>query len=195
MSRKIDYPKCTTLTKGTVVLDEILHNYFKDLLLHDVICENCSSDGFKSIKSTFTVSIYIKESPIVLKILFQRGSYDSSTLVDTKNELKVAIPSEHLFKQPSSIERISYTLVSLINHYDDSLDCVHYVSDVFDSRTRIWWHFGDDNLTEISDLPKRVHYRETREPTENKKKNRLIQGSKKVLFVVYISTSHLTKHS
>ena len=73
----------------------MLQNYFKDSLLHDVICENCSSDGFESIKSTFTVPRYIKEPPTVLKILSQRGSYDSITLVATKNELKVAIPSEY----------------------------------------------------------------------------------------------------
>ena len=36
-----------------------------------------------------------------------------------KNELKVAIPSEYLYKQSSSNEKISYTLVSLINHDGD----------------------------------------------------------------------------
>ena len=49
----------------------------------------------------------------------------------TKNELKVAVLSEYLFKQPSINEKISYTLVSLINHDGDSLDCGHYVSDIF----------------------------------------------------------------
>ena len=38
----------------------------------------------------------MQEPPTVLKILFQRGSYDSTTLVATKNEDKVAIPSECL---------------------------------------------------------------------------------------------------
>ena len=50
--RKIDHPKCTILTKDTAVLDVILQNYFKDSFLDDVICENCSSGGSKSIKST-----------------------------------------------------------------------------------------------------------------------------------------------
>ena len=98
-----------------------------------------------------------------------------------------------MFKQPSRNEKISYTLVSLINYDGDSLDCGHYISDVFDSSTDIWWHCDDDNITEISDLPKGVYYRETHEPT--KKKNILIHGSKKVLFVDYIRTIHLTKHS
>ena len=62
------------------------------------------------------MSIHIEEPPTVLKIIFQRGSYDITTLVATKNEVKVAIPSEYMFKQPSSYEKISYTLVSLINH-------------------------------------------------------------------------------
>ena len=63
LPRKIDNPKCTTLTKGTVDLDMMLQNYFKDLFLDDVICENCSSGGSESIKSTFTMSRYLKEPP------------------------------------------------------------------------------------------------------------------------------------
>ena len=100
LSRQIDHTKYTSLTKGTVVLDEMLQNYFNDSLLHDVICENCSSHGSESIKSTFTVSRHIEEPPTVLKILFQRGSYDISTIVATKNEVNVAITSEYMFKQP-----------------------------------------------------------------------------------------------
>ena len=190
--RQIDHKKCNILTKDIVVLDVMLQNYFKDSLLHDVICGNCSSDGSESIKPTFTVSIYIKEPPTVLKILFQRGSYDSATLVATKNELEVTIPSEYIFKQPSSNYKMSYTLVLLINYDGDSLDCGNYVSDVFDSSTGIWWHCDDDNITEISDFPKGVYYRETHERTKNKKE--LMQRSTYILFVVYIRTTHLTKH-
>ena len=42
-SRQIYHPKYTSLKKGTVVLDQMLQNYFNDSLLHDVICKNCSS--------------------------------------------------------------------------------------------------------------------------------------------------------
>ena len=83
-SREIDHQKCTTLTKGTVVLDVMLQNYFKDSLINNVICENCSSGGSESIKSTLTVSIYLKKTLSVFKILLQRGSYDITTLVATK---------------------------------------------------------------------------------------------------------------
>ena len=81
LSRQIDHTKFTTLTKGTVLLDVMSQNYFKDSFLYGVICENCSLGGSESIKSTFTVSRYIKEHPTVLKILFQRGSCDSTTIV------------------------------------------------------------------------------------------------------------------
>ena len=73
-----------------------------------------------------------------------------------KNKLKVAIPLEILYKQPSSKEKISYTLVSLINHDDESLYYGHYVSDVFDATTEIWWHCDDENITQISNLPRGV---------------------------------------
>ena len=42
-------------------------------------------------------------------------------------------------------------------------------------------------------LPKGVYYRETQKLTKNK--NKLMQGSTDVLFVLYIRTSHLSKHS
>ena len=113
--------------------------------------------------------------------------------MDKKNEVKVAIPSEYMFKKPSRNEKISNTLVSLIKHDSDSLDCRHYFSDVFDISTGIWWHCDDDNITEMSDLPKGVYYRETQEPTKNKKI--LMHGSTKVFFVVHIRTSHMKKHS
>ena len=138
------------------------------------------------------MSRHIKEPPTVLKILFQRGSYDITTFVTTKNEVKVGIPSEYMIKLQSSNEKISYTLVSLVNHYGNSLDCGHYISDFFYSSTEIWWHCDDDNITELSDLPEGVYYRETHKPT---KKKRLMMGSSKVLSVVYIRTSHLTQHS
>ena len=101
------------------------------------------------------MSIYLKKPPLVLKILFQRGTYDKTTIMATKNELKVAIPSEYFFKKPSSNEKISYTLVSLINHDGGSLDCGHYVIDAFDSSTGIWLHCDDDNITQISYFTKR----------------------------------------
>ena len=68
-------------------MDEIFQKYFNDSLLHYVLCDNYSSLGSKSIKTTFTVSRYIKEPPTVLKILFQRGSYDITTFVTPKNEI------------------------------------------------------------------------------------------------------------
>ena len=87
--RQIDHPKCTILTKDTVVLSFILQNYYKNSFLDDVICENCSSGGFESIKSTFTESIYLKKPPSVFKILFHRQNYDMTTYVFTKMNLKL----------------------------------------------------------------------------------------------------------
>ena len=84
--RQIYHPKCTILIKDTVVLDVILQKYFKDLFIDDVVCENNSSGGSESIKSTFTVSIYLKKPLSVLKILIQRGTYDMTNYVATKNE-------------------------------------------------------------------------------------------------------------
>ena len=79
--------------------------------------------------------------------------------------------------------------MSTINHDGDSSYCGHYVSDVFDANMGIWWHCDAENITQISDLPKRVYSRESH------KKNRVISGSTDLLFVFYIRTSHLKKYS
>ena len=60
--------------------------------------------------------------------------------------------------------------MSLINHDGDSLDCVHCVSDVSSDRTGIWWHCDDDNITQISDIPKGVYYSERYTKTKKGKK-------------------------
>ena len=82
--RQIDHPECTILIKDTFVLDVILHKYFRDSFLDDVICENSSSGGSESIKSTFTVSRYLKKPPSLLKIIFERGNYDRTTYIATQ---------------------------------------------------------------------------------------------------------------
>ena len=117
--RKIYHPKCTILANDTVILDVIFQNYFHESLLEDVICENFSSGGSESIKSTFTVSRYLRELPSFFKILFQRGTYYMTNYVAIKNELKVSITSEYLYKKPSINDKISYILVSLIKHDGD----------------------------------------------------------------------------
>ena len=57
-----------------------------------------SSGGSESIKSTFTVTRYLKKPPSVLKILLQIGTYDINSGEAVKNNFKVAIPSEYLYK-------------------------------------------------------------------------------------------------
>ena len=44
------------------------------------------------------MSRYLKEPPSVLKNLFQREKYDTTTGEDIKNELKVSIPLELFYK-------------------------------------------------------------------------------------------------
>ena len=60
--------------------------------------------------------------------------------------------------------------MSLINHNGDLLDYGNSVSDIFDASTGIWWHCDDDNITQISDLPKVVYIidRDTKNKKENK---------------------------
>ena len=58
-------------------------------------------------------------------------------------------------------------------HDVSSLDCGNFVSGVFDANTEIWWHCDDDNIPQISDLPKGVYIRESHKKN-NVKLNRCI---------------------
>ena len=103
--RQIDHTKCTILANDIVVLDVIFQNYSQESLLEDVICENSSSGSSESIKSTLTMYIYLTEPPSVLKILFQRGTYDMTTGEAMKNELKVPITVELCTKNHKVMRR------------------------------------------------------------------------------------------
>ena len=63
-----------------------------------------------------------------------------------KNEHKIAIPLGFLYKIPSIIDNISYTLVSLIMHYFDSW-IVYIMSVMFLIPTQ---EFGDTLMMTIS---------------------------------------------
>ena len=129
------------------------------------------------------MSRYLKEPSSVLKIIFQIVTYDKTTGEAIKNELKVAIPLEYFYKQPSRNENVQYTLVSLINRDGDSLDFGHYIGDVFDANTGICWQCDDDNITQISDVPKGVYIVESHKKIDVRINRRI--------FFVYIRTSHL----
>ena len=62
-SRQIFHLKCAILANNTIVLDVIFKNYFQESVFEDVIYINFSSGSSESIKSTLTVSIYLKEPP------------------------------------------------------------------------------------------------------------------------------------
>ena len=163
-------------------MDDRFKNYSKEALIEDVICDNCSLVHSESKKSSFALWRNLKEPPSVLKILPQIGTYDMTTFQAIKNEYKVAIPSEYFIKKPLGNDNIPYTVVSLIRDFG------HYVSDVFDFNTGLWWHCDDANITEVSNFIEGVYTREIHKPNKTRK---LVSGSKDILFVVYIRIEDL----
>ena len=60
-------------------------------MLEGVKCKNGSSGSSESIKSTFAVSLYLKEPPSGFKIILQRGIYDMTTSEAIKMTLKLLL--------------------------------------------------------------------------------------------------------
>ena len=69
-----------------------------------------------------------------------------------------------------------------------SLDCGLYFRYVFDVKTGIWCHCDNDEITQIIDFPEGVY---TRESHKKNTKNKVMSGSEKVIFIVYIITRNL----
>ena len=157
---------------STITLDYIFQNYFKDSFIEDIICENFSSVRSEARKTTFNMCQTLKEPPSVLKIIFQKETFDIVDGRAKNNICKVAIKLEFFIKITSQKENISYTLVSLIMHDGTSLYCGHYISDIFNTNTGIWWHCDSDEITEISDFPEGIYTIES-----HKKKKKIVSGS------------------
>ena len=74
--QKIDYPNYTSFSKKAIKLDYIFQNHLNKTLIEDVKCENFSLVHSKTKKAKFSVWINLKESPYILKIFLQRGTYN-----------------------------------------------------------------------------------------------------------------------
>ena len=94
-------------------------------------------------------------------------------------------------RKRESNDKISHALSSLIMNDGSSLHFGHYVSDVFDTNTVIWWHCDDDNVTQICYFLEGVYNRES----HKKQEKGVISGSKYILLRVYIRTIYLIKTS
>ena len=154
---RIDHLKYTILAASTITLDDTFHHYFKDSFFEHIICEYCTSVSSVTMKSTFTVCRILKQPPSFLKIILQTGTFDMVDVWAINNEYNISIP--FLIKIPSWKKKITYTILSLIIHDSDSLECGHYTSDVFDGNIGIWWHCDNDDITEIIDLPENTYTR------------------------------------
>ena len=93
-----------------------------------------SSGISESIRAILTLCRNLKEPLSVFNVLLQRVMYDITSDRDRKHEQKIAILS-FFYRIPSSKDKISYSLVSLIMHDGESLNSGHYVRDFFDTNT------------------------------------------------------------
>ena len=73
-------------------------------------------------------------------------------------------------------------------HDGTSFDCGHYISDLLDVNTGIWWHYDDEKIIQIIYFPS---YARTRESNKKITKKKVMWGSYKLLLLVYIRTINL----
>ena len=151
LPRKIDHPKFTILEKRHHCFGWYISELFEGIIVWRSYTWNFFLSKFWKIKPEFILCRNLKEPPLVLKIILEIEIYDMTTVQVIKNERKIAIPY-FFYKVPSMNKKISYKLVSLIMHHGEYFDFLHYVSDVFDANTGIWWQCDDVNITEIIDL-------------------------------------------
>ena len=87
-------------------LNVTFQKYSKESFFEDVVCENCFSGSYETIKVRFTMCRNLKEPPLGFKILLQRGRYGMTTDRVIKNGRKIDIPLECFYSIPSCNEKL-----------------------------------------------------------------------------------------
>ena len=95
-------------------------------------------------------------------------------------------------------EQAKYILCAVQNHLGTSAHSGHYVADVMDWTTGVWYEFNDEKVTILEGGPKSSFEPvDTEANTEAKKqsKNRKICGSGDAYNLFYVEQSYLAQHS
>lgn len=139
--------------------------------------------------------------PPVLNLQLARYVFDRETLSKRKLTTKVLLPKS--LEIPSTAttkqnEHSRYILCAVQNHLGTSAHGGHYVADVMDWTTGVWYEFNDEEVTRLEwgpvssfDPSKTKNRQEPRQPGNGRKVN----GSQDAYNLFYVEQTYLARHA
>lgn len=150
-------------------------------------CSQCNK------KVNATRAIILSKLPPVLNLQLARYVFDRETLSKRKLTTKVLLPKS--LKIPSAATRehgeSRYILCAVQNHLGTSAHGGHYVADVMDWTTGVWYEFNDAEVTVLEGGPVSSF-----EPSEGTSGNgRKVGGSQDAYNLFYVEESYLASQA
>lgn len=138
---------------------------------------------------------------LFLPLTFSISSFCRETLSKRKLSTKVLLPKS--LEIPGSAttegnEQAKYILCAVQNHLGTSAHGGHYVADVMDWTTGVWYEFNDEEVSILEGGPtSSFDPVDTEADTEVKKqsKTRKISGSGDAYNLFYVEQSYMAQHS
>ena len=138
--------------------------------------------------------------PPVLNLQLARYVFDRETLSKRKLTTKVLLPKS--LEIPSTAttkqnEHSRYILCAVQNHLGTSAHGGHYVADVMDWTTGVWYEFNDEEVTRLEGGPVSSF-----DPSKTKKgqeprpgNGRKVNGSQDAYNLFYVEQTYLARHA
>lgn len=145
-------------------------------------------------------SLVLEKIPPVLNIQLARYVFDMATFSKKKLATKVklpqtlAVPTKQAGEGGSAIRTANYILCAVQNHLGTSAHGGHYIADVVDWTTGVWYEFNDEEVSVLEKGPK-SSFEPNASNTSAKGKVAKVDGSTDAYNLFYVEQSYLSQQS
>ena len=145
-------------------------------------------------------SLVLEMIPPVLNIQLARYVFDMTTFSKKKLATKVklprtlSVPTKQGGKDDGTNATANYILCAVQNHLGTSAHGGHYIADVLDWTTGVWYEFNDDEVTMLKDGPT-SSFDPNAAISSGKDKTAKVHGSTDAYNLFYVEQNYLSQQS
>jgi ubiquitin carboxyl-terminal hydrolase 48 len=132
--------------------------------------------------------------PPVLTLQLNRYVFDRETLSKQKLTTKVLLPHT-LYVPLKGDETKTYVLVAVQNHLGNSAHGGHYVANVLDWSTGVWFELNDEDVDVLADGPRAGFHPVKSNNANGEDKRHRINGSADAYNLLYVEKTYLALQS
>ena len=149
-------------------------------------------------KTDASRSLVLEQIPPVLNIQLARYVFDMATFSKKKLATKVklprtlTVPTKQADKSGSKNTTAKYILCAVQNHLGTSAHGGHYIADVLDWTTGVWYEFNDEEVSVLEEGPESSFDPNS---ADDEGKNAKVEGSADAYNLFYVEQNYLSQQS